>query len=134
MKEVKILTIDNRARIVIPQSIRKAIGLKKDSKIMVVADTETKNIEITPLAMAESHRPLKLKITMKDVPGALGKLGTVLGEKEISIMYCEAVVTEKDKLGIITVILQGPEYSYDDLNNILKEKANVMEIEYLPLE
>lgn len=134
MKEVKILTIDDRARIVIPQTIRKAIGLKKDSKIMLVADTETKKIEITPLAIAETHKPLKVKITMKDVPGALGKLGTVLGDKGISIMYCEAVVTEKDKLGIITVILQGPDNSFDDLNSILKEKANAIDIEYLPLE
>jgi len=38
MKEVKILSMDNRGRIVIPQPIRKIVGLTTKSLIMLVAD------------------------------------------------------------------------------------------------
>jgi bifunctional DNA-binding transcriptional regulator/antitoxin component of YhaV-PrlF toxin-antitoxin module len=46
MKEVKILSMDNRGRIAIPQPIRKIVGLTTKSLIMLVADSETKKIEI----------------------------------------------------------------------------------------
>ncbi|MCK4380558.1 MAG: AbrB/MazE/SpoVT family DNA-binding domain-containing protein, partial [Candidatus Lokiarchaeota archaeon] len=39
MKEVRILTIDNRGRIVIPMMVRRSLGLKDNSQLMLVADS-----------------------------------------------------------------------------------------------
>ncbi|MFX0178332.1 MAG: hypothetical protein ACFE85_19130, partial [Candidatus Hodarchaeota archaeon] len=80
MKEVKVLTIDDRGRIVIPQIIRKSLGLTTNSQLMMVSDSETKEIKITPIGLADERNPIKLRITMKDIPGALAKLATTFGE------------------------------------------------------
>ena len=71
MKEIKILTIDNRGRIVIPQIIRKSLGLTTNSQLMMVSDSETKEIRISPIGLGDEKVPIKLKITMADTPGAL---------------------------------------------------------------
>jgi len=134
MKDVRVLSLDDRARIVIPQSIRKSIGLTIDSKIMLVADTEKKKIEIIPVAIGKTQNPLKLKITVKDVPGALGKISTLFGNMGLSILYCEAIVAEKDKIGIITVIIPSSEYEIEKLKRILLDQGMALKVELIPLD
>lgn len=134
MKEVKILAMDNRGRIVIPQPIRKIVGLTTESLIMLVADSETKKIEITTMGLAKAQKPIKLKITMEDIPGALGKIAITLGNLGISIIYSEGVVLDKDKTAIYTAIIQNPDYELEELIKILIKKGSALNVEILPLE
>lgn len=133
MKEVKILTIDNRGRIVIPQIVRKSLGLTTNSQLMMVSDSETKEIKISPVGLGRDSNPIKLKITMKDVPGALAKLASMFGDLGLSMMYSEAVIVEKDKTAVWTVISEGPE-DIKELERILKENGDALKVEELPLE
>ena len=59
MKEVRILTIDNRGRIVIPQIIRKSLGITTNSQLMLVSDSETKEIKVTPVGLDKERKPIK---------------------------------------------------------------------------
>ncbi|MFX0059581.1 MAG: ACT domain-containing protein [Candidatus Heimdallarchaeota archaeon] len=133
MKEVKVLTIDDRGRIVIPQIIRKSLGLTTNSQLMMVSDSETKEIKITPIGLADERNPIKLRITMKDIPGALAKLATTFGEHGLSMMYSEAVIVERDKKAVWTVISESPD-DLDELKENLKDKGEAIEVEFLPLE
>jgi len=133
MKEVKILTIDNRGRIVIPQIVRKSLGLTTNSQLMMVSDSETKEIKITPVGLAEDRNPIKLRITMKDIPGALAKLASTFGDQGLSMMYSEAVIVEKDKIAVWTVISEGP-HDIKELEDILIKKGDAVKVEVLPLE
>ncbi|MHA2132005.1 MAG: hypothetical protein ACW99L_18705, partial [Promethearchaeota archaeon] len=108
MKDVKIITIDNRGRIVLPLVTRKNLGITTDSQLMLVSDSETKEIRITPVGITKDEKPIKFKITMSDEPGSLAKIASIFGDLGISLMYGESVILEKSKSAIWTVISPTP--------------------------
>ncbi|MHA1293594.1 MAG: AbrB/MazE/SpoVT family DNA-binding domain-containing protein [Promethearchaeota archaeon] len=135
MKDVSILSLDNRGRIVIPHTVRKSLGLTTNSQLMLIADTEKKEIKITPLGLAKERKPIKFRITLDDSPGSLGKLATTFGNLGISLVYGEAVTIEKDKTAIWTVIGPSPEnLSLEDVKNALIKEGGALEVEISPLE
>ena len=130
MKEVKIISIDNRGRIVLPLVTRKNLGLTTSSQLMLVSDSETKEIRITPVGITAEDKPIKFRITMKDEPGSLAKIANIFGDLGISLMYGESVILEKDKKAIWTVISPNPNnISLDDLERELKTRGNALEVE-----
>ncbi|MFO7797596.1 MAG: hypothetical protein ACQERB_02385 [Promethearchaeati archaeon] len=133
MKEVKIVSLDDRGRIVIPQIIRESLGLTTDSQVMMVADSETKEIKITPVGLDEDRKPIKLRITMEDAPGALAKIAIAFGKLGISLMYGESVVIEKDKKAIWTVISPTPNIPLEELEKKLKVEGDALNVEFVPL-
>ena len=134
MKEVKILTIDERGRIVIPQIVRKSLGITTNSQLMMISDSEAKEIKITPVGLRSESDLIKLRISMGDAPGALAKLATAFGDLKLSMMYSEAVIVEKDKTAVWTVISESPSFPIEELEKILKEKGEALKVERLPLE
>jgi len=134
MKEVKILTIDERGRIVIPQIVRKSLGITTNSQLMMISDSEAKEIKITPVGLRSESDLIKLRISMGDTPGALAKLATAFGDLNLSMMYSEAVIVEKDKTAVWTVISESPSFPIEELQKILKEKGEALKVEILPLE
>ncbi len=134
MKEVKILTIDERGRIVIPQIVRKSLGITTNSQLMMISDSETKEIKITPVGLRSESGLVKLRITMGDVPGALAKLATTFGDLQLSMMYSEAVIVEKNKTAVWTVISESPSFPIGELEKILKDQGEALKVEFLPLE
>ena len=134
MKEVKVLSMDNRGRILIPLSIRKAVGFSTESKFMLVADTERKEVKITSLGLADAQNPMKIKISMRDAPGALGKIASTLGDLGISILYSEGGVLEKDKSAFYVALIQSENYHFDKIKEILINESAALDVEELPLE
>ena len=134
MKEVKILTIDERGRIVIPQIVRKSLGITTNSQLMMISDSEAKEIKITPIGLRSESDLIKLRISMGDTPGALAKLATAFGDLKLSMMYSEAVIVEKDKTAVWTVISESPSFPIEELEKILKEKGEALKVEILSLE
>jgi AbrB family looped-hinge helix DNA binding protein len=133
MRIKKIITIDERGRIVIPKEARNALGITTDSQLMMVSDSEAKEIRITPIGLSGEKNPIKLRVTMSDAPGALAKLATLFGTFGLSMMYSEAVIVEKDKTAIWTVISESPE-DLEDLRKSLIERGGALKVEILPLE
>ncbi|MFX1323046.1 MAG: hypothetical protein ACFFBZ_14880 [Promethearchaeota archaeon] len=135
MKDVKIITIDNRGRIVIPLVTRKSLGLTTNTQLMLVSDSETKEIKITPVGISEEEKPIKFRITMEDIPGALAKIATTFGEMRISLIYGESAIVEKDKTAIWTVISPTPKgITLEELREKLIEKGEALNVEVLPLD
>ena len=135
IKEVKIISIDNRGRIVLPLVTRKNLGLTTNSQLLLVSDSETKEIRITPVGISEDQKPIKFKITIKDEPGSLAKIATIFGELGISLMYGESVVIEKDKTAIWTVISPTPQdITMDKLQEELISKGQAVKVEVIPFQ
>ena len=133
MKEVRILTLDSRGRIVIPKLIRKSLGITSNSQLMMVADSETKEIRIVPMGLGGES--FKFKILMKDEVGALAKILAVFGERGISLVYEETIVVAKDKTAICTVIGPKPkDIDMEEFEQTLKDEGNALEVEIIPLE
>lgn len=133
MKDVKIITIDNRGRIVLPLVTRKNLGLTTNSQLMLVSDSETKEIRITPIGLRDEGNLIKLKIIMKDIPGALAKLVDVFAEEGLSLVYSEAVIIEKDKTAVWTAISETPK-NIDMLKDILIKKGEALKVDVFPLD
>ena len=133
-KKTYIITIDDRGRIVIPKQARNDLGITTNSQLMMVSDSEVKELKISPIGLKDESNLIKLKITMKDAPGALAKLATLFGDLKLSMMYSEAVIVEKDKTAVWTVISESPQSPLEELERILKDKGNALQVEFLPLE
>ena len=133
MKDVKIITIDNRGRIVLPLVTRKNLGLTTNSQLMLVSDSETKEIRITPIGLRDESNLVKVKVVMKDVPGALAKLLDIFAQESISLVYSEAVIVEKGKSAVWSAISENPN-DVDRLKEILMEKGDALEVEFSPLD
>ena len=133
IKDVKIITIDNRGRIVLPLVTRKNLGLTTNSQLMLVSDSETKEIRITPIGLKDEGNLIKLKVIMKDIPGALAKLVDIFADEGLSLVYSEAVIIEKDKTAVWTSISETPK-SIDQLRNILIEKGEAIKVDVFPLD
>ena len=134
MKEVSILTIDNRGRIVIPMIVRRSLGLKDNSQLMLVADSELKEIKITPIGI-EGEEFFRFRITMKDEAGALAKIATTFGNYEISLVHGESVILEKGKTALWSVIAAKPKrFTFEEITEILKNEGQALDVKILPLE
>ncbi len=135
IKDVKIITIDNRGRIVIPLVTRKSLGLTTNTQLMLISDSETKEIKITPVGISEEEKPIKFRITMEDIPGALAKIATTFGDMGISLIYGESAIVEKDKIAIWTVISPTPKgITLEELREKLIENGEALNVEVLPLD
>ena len=133
MKETRILTIDNRGRIVIPQIIRKSLGISENAQLLVIADSDTKEIKITPVGLRGDS--IKFRITMNDQPGSLAKIATVFGNHGISLVYGESTTIEKGKKALWTVIGPKPEdLDPEEFKNILMNEGDAVEVEIIPIE
>ena len=114
---------------------RKYLGLTTNSQLLLVSDSETKEIRITPVGISEDQKPIKFKITIKDEPGSLAKIATIFGELGISLMYGESVVIEKDKTAIWTVISPTPQdITMDKLQEELISKGQAVKVEVIPFQ
>jgi bifunctional DNA-binding transcriptional regulator/antitoxin component of YhaV-PrlF toxin-antitoxin module len=135
MKDVKIISIDNRGRIVLPLVTRKNLGITTDSQLMLVSDSETKEIRITPVGITKEERPIKFRITMKDEPGSLAKIASTFGELGISLMYGESVIVEKSKTAIWTVISPTPQnITMDELREGLIKDGKAINVDIIPFD
>ena len=56
MKETEILKIDSRGRIVIPRTMRRSLGLKENSHIMMVSDPDNNEVKMIPLPFSGEDR------------------------------------------------------------------------------
>ena len=135
MKDVKIISIDNRGRIVLPLVTRKNLGITTDSQLMLVSDSETKEIRITPVGISKDDKPIKFRITMVDEPGSLAKIATIFGDFGISLMWGESIIIEKSKTAIWTVLSPTPKnINMEELRETLIKNGKAINVDILPFE
>ena len=135
MKDVKIISIDNRGRIVLPLVTRKNLGITTDSQLMLVSDSETKEKRITPVGITKEERPIKFRITMSDEPGSLAQIASTFGDLGISLMYGESVIVEKSKTAIWTVISPTPQnITMEELREGLIKNGKAINVDIIPFD
>ena len=134
MKEVRIVSLDARGRVVIPYIIRKSVGITTNSQLMVVADSDSKEIRIKPVGLADESNLMKFRITMEDVPGSLARIATTFGDLGISLIYGESMTLEKDKVAIWTVIGPVKDLELEEIEQALLKEGKAVKVEISPLD
>ena len=130
-KETEILKIDSRGRIVIPRTMRKSLGLKENSQIMMISDSDAKEIKIIPLPFSEEKSFIRLRIYIEDKAGALAKIAAIFGELGISLLYGEAVVIKKGVEAEWNVLAPVTDMPLEQLKSELREKGGAIRVEIM---
>lgn len=128
LKESEILKIDSRGRIVIPRNMRKSLGLKENSHVMLISNPEDNELRMIPLPFTEEGAFLRLKIIIPDEPGALGNVANVFGELGLSLLFGQEVVIKKGQDAEWNVVTPVPEMSIEDFKKALIEKGGAKRI------
>lgn len=128
MKETEILKIDSRGRIVIPRGIRRSLGLKENSNIMLISDPDDNELRIIPLPFSEEQAFMRLKIMIRDEPGALSLVAKIFGELGLSLLYGQTVIIKKGFEAEWTVISPVPEMPVEEFKKALIERGGAKSV------
>ena len=97
MKSTEIVRIHEKGELTIPEEIRDSVGIVEGMHVMMKTDLERREIRIIPFTTAEVDL-VEFTITLADVPGALGKCATFLGEHKINMMASESKILQSGEI------------------------------------
>ncbi len=87
MSGKNISYVDEKGRVLIPQSIRDAIGVKEGEKVVLFADVKNKSITIEP---AHEKKLLHLEILLSDRPGSLAHAASALAKINVDLVSTQS--------------------------------------------
>ena len=87
MSAKNVSSIDEKGRVLIPQSIRDALNLKDGEKVVLELDTGAKSLKIEP---AHEKRLLKMRILLCDRPGSLAAAAAVLARLKVDLVSTQS--------------------------------------------
>jgi AbrB family looped-hinge helix DNA binding protein len=128
MKESEILKIDSRGRIVIPRNMRKNLGLKENSHVMLISNPDENELRMIPLPFTEEGSYIRLRIIIPDEPGALGNVANLFGELGLSLLFGQEVVIKKGSEAEWTVVTPVPELPVEEFKKIICERGGAKRV------
>lgn len=128
MKESEVLRIDSRGRIVIPRSMRRSLGLKENSHVMLIANPEENELRMIPLPFTDEGSYMRVRIIMADEPGALGQVAKVFGDIGLSLLFGQEVVIKKGVEAEWTVFTPVPDMSMEEFKQIIIDRGGAKRV------
>lgn len=92
--------LDEKGRIVIPQSVRDASGIKTGEKLLVFYDGEKGAVIVEP---AHEKKLLCLQIGLSDEPGSLAKAADALAKIKIDLVSTSSRSSRRGEAAIWSV-------------------------------
>lgn len=82
----------------LPKELSELLRIQSGAYILIEADTRTREAVITKLA-SSGVKLVEMNLLMRNVPGAMAKVDTLLGNHNINIIYAEGeMVDDNPKL------------------------------------
>ncbi len=97
MKSTEIVRINEKGELTIPEEIRDSVGIVEGMHVLLKMDLDRREIRIIPFTTSEVDL-VEFTITLADVPGALGKCATFLGENKINMMASESKILQSGEI------------------------------------
>ncbi len=134
MKIYEIVITDSKNRLLIPSKIRDLLGIREGMALMLIADPETREIKIIPLADAQAN-VYQIIITMEDKPGALARVAQVLARYDIDLLSTESRTIRRGDTAVWTIIadLGKQEKMLDKLAEDLRNQPIVKNVEIVKI-
>jgi bifunctional DNA-binding transcriptional regulator/antitoxin component of YhaV-PrlF toxin-antitoxin module len=136
MRITEVVRLDSKGRVLLPSTMREAVGLREGMYVMLTADTELRQISISPFADLKA-RLAQFRVRMPDVPGSLAKVAQVLADAGVDLIASESRTLQREKLAEWYVIADVSKVSCkleEVRERLLKRgKAKEVQVEVLKL-
>ncbi|MCE4608208.1 MAG: AbrB/MazE/SpoVT family DNA-binding domain-containing protein [Caldisphaeraceae archaeon] len=107
-----LVKVDSKGRITIPQTMRENLGIEPGMLVVLLADSEKKEILISPI-LTEGAKVIELNIDLKDEPGALAKLIEKMAEYKVDIITNKCMSITRKEEGECTFIVDVSQSAVD---------------------
>ncbi|MEM1619849.1 MAG: hypothetical protein QXU97_01380 [Fervidicoccaceae archaeon] len=120
MRVTNILKVDPKGRITIPLVLREALGIQEGRLLLAIADTEKKELVITPLVPSEKQI-YEIKVELSDKPGALADLSERLREMKLDQILTRCAVIRRGEVAECIFVVEPLETPSVDVEAVKKE-------------
>jgi hypothetical protein len=132
MKNYWIVKVEGET-LSLPKELSDLLRVQSGAYVLIEADTRTREAVITRLAPS-GVKLVEMNLLMKNVPGAMAKVDTMLGEHSINIIYAEGEMVE-DEPELYTSVkmldMCNADVDVDTLERNVKAMREVMEVTFL---
>ncbi|MEM2122128.1 MAG: hypothetical protein QXE79_00665 [Candidatus Bathyarchaeia archaeon] len=127
MKLSHLVRLDSKGRIVLPHTLREALGLTEGMNILIVADLDLKEVKLIPF----KAKMAEFILTFSDEPGALAKTASLLAEYGVNLLSSHSVTIEMGAKAEWYALgdLSRCKYAVEELEKGLKKSGLVDRVE-----
>lgn len=116
----------------LPKELSEILRIQSDAYVLIEADTRTREAVITKLA-SSGVKLVEMTLLMKNVPGAMAKVDTLLGSHSVNIIYAEGEMVE-DEPELYTSVkmldMCKAKVEIDELKKDLESLEETLEVEF----
>ncbi|NPA04492.1 MAG: AbrB family transcriptional regulator [Crenarchaeota archaeon] len=129
MKIAEIVRVDSKGRITIPMVVRETLNIIEGMNLILIADTESRQITIAPLS-AKPENLAEIRIEFKDVPGAFAKISEKLAELGVDQVMTHCTTIKRGELAECVIVVDTAP-SKASLDTIKRELLSLPEIQVI---
>jgi len=130
VKLSEVAKIDSKGRITIPLIMRESLGLFEGMNVLLIADTESREIVLTPI-FPLSAKLLELKIELKDEPGALAKVATKFADLGIDMVADRCAAVKRGETAECLIIVDISRSRINDVDRLKLELNSLPVVKYV---
>ena len=130
VKLSEVAKIDSKGRVTIPLIMRESLGLFEGMYVLLIADTESREIILTPI-LPPTAELLELKIELKDVPGALANTAAKLASLGIDMIANKCAAVKRGETAECLIIVDISKSHIDNVEKLKLELNTLPEVKYV---
>lgn len=130
MKIKDIVKVDSKGRVTIPQAIREAFDIREGMNLLIIADTDEKEIVLSPVP--SRAKLVEIFVKIEDRPGVLASVSRTLADHGVDIVFIRCGVIKRGEVGECTIIADISNTalsSLDELSSALNKLEPVKSVE-----
>lgn len=104
MRTYDLIKIKNKGLIELPEDIALELGILEGAYLLAEIDERTKEISFERIALPGKDL-VEIEAVLEDKPGALAKIASELGKRNINILFNESDELEYGNLSALVVIV-----------------------------
>jgi phosphomannomutase len=132
MKNYWIVKVKGES-LTLPKELSEILRVQSGAYVLIEADTQSREAVITKLA-SSGVKLVEMNLLMRNIPGAMAKVDTLLGAHSVNIIYAEGEMVEDDP-GLYTSVkmldMCRANVKSDELERELKSLPEIVEIKFL---
>ncbi len=121
MKIREIVRVDNKGRITIPLIIREALDIREGMSVLLIADTEKRELIVSPIS--EEAKLFEIEIEIEDRPGALAEVANELARHSIDQVMTRCTTLRRGEIAECIMVVDTSKSAITtekELENLIK--------------